>query len=207
MRRRSRPGAPTNWCVRTPPRRALLSYAEHTQGRALPHVQSLQVQRDDELIDLPIATRRNLELVQTLRGEDFAHPLLGAGHLHRPAWAAASQKLAAGGRGASAASASGAWMPSSRCGAAPGSGCAPSSRAPAIVERITARIALRQVRPRELVGLRLSLEKAAQLSRTLEGGAELLERLRADLAPPPGCATAGRAPCWRSRLRWCATAA
>ncbi|RYF42571.1 MAG: DNA mismatch repair protein MutS, partial [Comamonadaceae bacterium] len=49
---------------------ALLSYAEHTQGRSLPHVKSLQVQRDDELIDLPVTTRRNLELVQTLRGED-----------------------------------------------------------------------------------------------------------------------------------------
>ena len=49
---------------------ALLAYAEHTQGRALSHVQSLQVQRDDELIDLPVTTRRNLELVQTLRGED-----------------------------------------------------------------------------------------------------------------------------------------
>ncbi|MEO7639821.1 MAG: DNA mismatch repair protein MutS, partial [Ramlibacter sp.] len=33
---------------------ALLSYAEHTQGRSLPHVKSLQVQRDDELIDLPV---------------------------------------------------------------------------------------------------------------------------------------------------------
>ena len=49
---------------------ALLAYAEHTQGRALTHVQTLQVKRDDELIDLPIATRRNLELLQTLRGED-----------------------------------------------------------------------------------------------------------------------------------------
>ncbi len=49
---------------------ALLGYAEHTQGRALSHVQSLEVQRDDVLIDLPVTTRRNLELVQTLRGED-----------------------------------------------------------------------------------------------------------------------------------------
>ena len=49
---------------------ALLTYAEHTQGRQLSHVQSLEVQRDDELIDLPVTTRRNLELVQTLRGED-----------------------------------------------------------------------------------------------------------------------------------------
>jgi DNA mismatch repair protein MutS len=49
---------------------ALLSYAEHTQGRALTHVHTVRVQRFDELLDLPPNTRRNLELVQTLRGED-----------------------------------------------------------------------------------------------------------------------------------------
>lgn len=42
---------------------ALLSYAEHTQGRNLTHIHAIQVQRDDELIALPLATRRNLELV------------------------------------------------------------------------------------------------------------------------------------------------
>ena len=42
---------------------ALLSYAEHTQGRALAHVRSLQVQRSDELLDLPPTTLRNLEIV------------------------------------------------------------------------------------------------------------------------------------------------
>ena len=49
---------------------ALLDYAEHTQGRALSHVQSVQVQRSDDFVDLPPNTRRNLELTQTLRGED-----------------------------------------------------------------------------------------------------------------------------------------
>jgi DNA mismatch repair protein MutS len=48
---------------------ALLTYAEHTQGRSLPHVQRVQVQRSDALIDLPASTRRNLELTQTLRGD------------------------------------------------------------------------------------------------------------------------------------------
>ncbi|MFX8110639.1 hypothetical protein ABTK99_20255, partial [Acinetobacter baumannii] len=48
---------------------ALLAFAEHTQGRALAHVRSLRVQRASELMDLPPATQRNLELVQTLRGE------------------------------------------------------------------------------------------------------------------------------------------
>ena len=49
---------------------ALLSYAEHTQGQALAHVRTLEVQRAGDLLDLPPATQRNLELTQTLRGED-----------------------------------------------------------------------------------------------------------------------------------------
>ena len=49
---------------------ALLSYAEHTQGRALAHVATLAVARATELIELPPTTHRNLELTQTLRGED-----------------------------------------------------------------------------------------------------------------------------------------
>ncbi|MCE2912028.1 MAG: DNA mismatch repair protein MutS, partial [Rubrivivax sp.] len=48
---------------------ALLAFAEHTQGGALAHVHSLAVERAGELIDLPPATHRNLELTQTLRGE------------------------------------------------------------------------------------------------------------------------------------------
>jgi DNA mismatch repair protein MutS len=49
---------------------ALLSYAEHTQGQALAHVRTLSVQRASELLDLPPTTHRNLELTQTLRGEE-----------------------------------------------------------------------------------------------------------------------------------------
>jgi DNA mismatch repair protein MutS len=48
---------------------ALLSYAEHTQGRALAHVNTLSVERSSELIELPPTTHRNLELTETLRGE------------------------------------------------------------------------------------------------------------------------------------------
>ena len=45
---------------------ALLSYAEHTQGRALAHVRTLSVERASDLLELPPSTHRNLELVQTL---------------------------------------------------------------------------------------------------------------------------------------------
>jgi DNA mismatch repair protein MutS len=166
---------------------ALLAYAEHTQGRALTHVQTLQVQRDDELIDLPITTRRNLELVQTLRGEDS--PTLfslldtcttGMGSRLLKCWLleprrdrtqaverldaiehlrdGGFQKLRAELKGTSD------------------------------VERITARTALRQVRPRELVGLRQSLAKARQLAAMVEDRTALLARVAQDLLPPVGCA-------------------
>jgi DNA mismatch repair protein MutS len=49
---------------------ALLSYAEHTQGQRIPHVNHLCVVQDREGVDLPQSTKRNLEITQTLRGED-----------------------------------------------------------------------------------------------------------------------------------------
>jgi DNA mismatch repair protein MutS len=166
---------------------ALLSYAEHTQGRALTHVRSLQVQRDDELIDLPVTTRRNLELVQTLRGE--ASPTLfslldtcmtGMGSRMLKCWlleprrerSQAQQRL-----DAITVLREGLWQRLR----AELKGCSD-------VERITARIALRQVRPRELVGLRQSLEKSAQLARQLQGLDSLLAEIAGAMAPPEGCA-------------------
>ena len=47
---------------------ALLAYAEHTQSRALRHVDTLAVERTSELVDLPPTTLRNLELLRTLAG-------------------------------------------------------------------------------------------------------------------------------------------
>ena len=48
---------------------ALLRYAQATQTRALPHIQSLAVERDAAFLGLDTATRRNLELTETLRGQ------------------------------------------------------------------------------------------------------------------------------------------
>jgi DNA mismatch repair protein MutS len=165
---------------------ALLAYAEHTQGRALTHVQSLQVQRDDELIDLPVTTRRNLELVQTLRGEDsptlfslLDTCMTGMGSRMLKCWLLEPRRdrtQALQRHDAIDALRGGAWQ---RLRA--------ELKGTSDVERITARTALRQVRPRELVGLRHSLDKAAQLAASLEPAAELLRQLQADLAPPPGC--------------------
>lgn len=166
---------------------ALLAYAEHTQGRALSHVQAIQVQRDGELIELPVTTRRNLELVQTLRGEDsptlfslLDTCMTGMGSRTLKCWlleprrerTQAQQRL-----DAIAALREGPWQ-----------ALRTELKGVSDVERITARIALRQVRPRELVGLRLSLEKAGQLAAQLHQMPGLLGDTGADLQAPPGCA-------------------
>ena len=61
----------------------------HAGPRAVARAAAAGASATASCIELPPATRRNLELVQTLRGEDSAHAVLAAGHLHAPAWAAA----------------------------------------------------------------------------------------------------------------------
>ena len=48
---------------------ALLGYAKLTQGQAIGHIRSLQVYSADRYVRMDTATRRNLEITQTLRGE------------------------------------------------------------------------------------------------------------------------------------------
>jgi DNA mismatch repair protein MutS len=166
---------------------ALLAYAEHTQGRTLSHVQQLQVVRADERIELPPATRRNLELVRTLRGEDS--PTLfslldtcqtGMGSRLLKSWLLEplrERTVAQQRQDAIAALREGPWQK-----------LRGELKGVSDVERITARIALRQVRPRELVGLRWALAKAQQLASLLQGQPGLLAQAAADLQPPAGCA-------------------
>ena len=168
---------------------ALLEYAEHTQGRTLSHVSSLRVARSDELIDLPPNSRRNLELTHTLRGE--TRPTLfslldvcatGMGSRKLRSWLLEPKRDRAEARerlGAIAVLREGL-----------GERLRAALKGASDVERITARTALRQVRPRELVGLGLTLGRAAQLAQALQGqsDASLLHRLCSDLQPPAGCA-------------------
>jgi DNA mismatch repair protein MutS len=49
---------------------ALLDYVERTQGRAPSHLQALRVFAGDEFVILDAAARRNLEIVETMRGDD-----------------------------------------------------------------------------------------------------------------------------------------
>ena len=48
---------------------ALLEYVKHTQRTALPHITALSVEKTRQYIQLDAATRRNLEIDTTIRGE------------------------------------------------------------------------------------------------------------------------------------------
>ena len=167
---------------------ALLSYAEHTQGQVLAHVRSLQVERASDLVDLPPATQRNLELTQTLRGED-APTLLslldtcrcGLGSRALRQWLTRPLRDRAVARQRHDAIA-----------ALLESGFEPlreALRGVSDVERITARIALRQVRPRELSGLCSTLQGLPALRSCVpQSGSALLDESRSALAPPAAIA-------------------
>ena len=163
---------------------ALLTYAEHTQGRALTHVRGVVVERPGELIDLPATTRRNLELTQTLRGEDsptlfslLDTCMTGMGSRLLKSW------LLAPARERTQASARLAAIGALREGT-----LAQQVRAQlkgtSDVERITARLALNQVRPRELVALRHALQKHELLALIRQAPAAYLTQISADLEPP-----------------------
>ena len=168
---------------------ALMAYAEHTQGRPLSHVQGLVVQRDDRFIDLPLTTRRNLELTQTLRGEDSPTLLslldtcmTGMGSRLLRQWllepprdrALAAQRLDAI-RALQGPGGQGRW-----------SALRQALKGMSDVQRISARIALRQVRPRELVALGLSLNRALDLQQGLPDS-PWLHALGQDMRVPPAC--------------------
>src|SRR6185369_9051990 len=162
---------------------ALLSYAEHTQGQVLRHVRHLNVERASDLLDLPPTTHRNLELTQTLRGED-APTLLslldtcrtGMGSRALRQWmthplrerTVASQRHDA-------------LEVLMQHGVEP---LRDALRGVSDVERITARLALRQVRPRELTGLRATLHALPALRAHVPmRAAVLLDMLAEALAP------------------------
>lgn len=175
---------------------ALLAYAEHTQGRALSHIHSIRVQRADELIDLPPSTRRNLELTQTLRGEDtptlfslLDSCMTGMGSRLLKNWLLTPQRERSQAQqrlGAIAALRNG---PSQTPGAGAWAKLRDHIKGSTDVERITARIALRQVRPRELIGLQLTLHKIEQLAPAIPASEPFLSQLYEQLQAPPGCAT------------------
>ncbi|MDD2878833.1 MAG: DNA mismatch repair protein MutS [Rhodoferax sp.] len=173
---------------------ALLAYAQHTQGRPLTHIHSVRVQRAGELIDLPQTTRRNLELTQTLRGEEsptlfslLDTCMTGMGSRLLKSWllqpkrdrAQAQQRLNAIAvlRASQPSASTGLWQ-----------ALRDQLKGSTDVERITARIALRQARPRELLGLLKTLQKTERLSPIIKGLEVNLTHISEQLMPPEGCA-------------------
>ena len=177
---------------------ALLEYARRTQGQALAHIRTLTAERPGQFLRMDAATRRNLEITETIRGEP-APTLFSL--LDECATAMGSRLLRH-------------WLhhplrDHARLRARHDAIEALQDPAAAVhallqrfadVERIAARIALKSARPRELAGLRASLALVpelraalpaarsalvAALAADLEGSADCLELLRRALAQEP----------------------
>jgi DNA mismatch repair protein MutS len=166
---------------------ALLAYAEHTQGRALAHVTTLRVERASDLLELPPATHRNLELTETLRGEraptllsllDTCRTGMGSRTLRHWLTHPARHRAEASARHAAIA----------QLLATGFQGLREALRTVSDVERIVSRIALRQVRPRELSGLRSTLASLPALRAATPLGCALLDDAHAALSPDPAVA-------------------
>lgn len=165
---------------------ALFDYAKSTQGTAIAHIRALNVETEGSFLRMDPATRRNLEISETIRGEpaptllsllDSCATGMGSRRLrhalHHPltdraqvqAMHRAVAELLDGDRHAA---------------------LRVVLKNFADVERIAARIALASARPRDLSGLRGSLQRLPELAQVLRGAAaEQLQALAGDLAPQP----------------------
>ncbi len=164
---------------------ALLEYARKTQGQALAHVIAVVPERVSEYLRMDAATRRNLELTETLRGEPA--PTLfslldecasGMGSrllrhwLHHPL----RDRAALEGRHEAVAALADSHAAIHKL-----------LRRFADVERITGRIALKNARPRDLSSLRDSLALLPGLAAAIPRGAALLAKMLDDLEVPAEC--------------------
>jgi DNA mismatch repair protein MutS len=166
---------------------ALLQYAQATQSGKLPHLRGLTVEIEGAYLGLDLATRRNLELTETLRGQpsptlfsllDNCVTSMGSRllrhTLHHPLRDRA--------------------IPAARHGAVDAllddygrlSGeTRKALRGIADIERIAGRIALRNARPRDLASLRESLARLPDLRAPLAGTpSALLQQSFAELETP-----------------------
>jgi DNA mismatch repair protein MutS len=142
---------------------ALLEYAKSTQCGALPHIRGLQFEREGGYVLLDAAARRNLEISETLRGEpaptlysllDTTAGSMGSRllrhWLHHPLRAPHNSAELHGRLDAIT-------RLIGESGAPAYTHAHQGLKQIADIERITARIALRSARPRDLAGLRNSL--------------------------------------------------
>jgi DNA mismatch repair protein MutS len=161
---------------------ALLGYARLTQGQAIAHVRNIRVYAAESFVRMDAATRRNLEITQTLRGEpaptllsllDTCASNMGSrllNHwLHHPLRD----------RSALRARLDAVDNLSDSCREVH------DQIKPCVdVERISARIALRSARPKDLSGLRDTLTQLPHLHGALQNNASrLVTELAAALLP------------------------
>lgn len=167
---------------------ALFEYARGTQRQALEHVTSLAVEREAAYLRLDAATRRNLELTETLRGEasptllsllDCCATSMGTRWLRHALHHPLRNRDQAAARHAVVADLIG-----------DGDGrrlrdVRATLRGIADVDRIAARVALRSARPRDLSSLRETLATLPALQAAIgKSHAQLLIDLHADIAQP-----------------------
>ncbi|TKC82634.1 DNA mismatch repair protein MutS [Trinickia terrae] len=172
---------------------ALLLYASATQGQQLRHVRSLKVEYESEYIGLDPATRRNLELTETLRGTesptlfsllDTCSTAMGSRllrhWLHHPPRDALVAQMRQQAIGALLEVPVDASLDSLRS----------ALRQIADVERITGRLALLSARPRDLSSLRdtfIALPALRARLSPVTANADALARIDAALEPPADC--------------------
>jgi len=163
---------------------ALLDYVKHTQRTSLPHIHGLKVEQTSQFIQLDAATRRNLEIDQTIRGEasptlysllNTTQTAMGARllryWLHHPL----RDLTAVTNRHQAVRDLIASDLTSLR----------QTLRAIADVERITTRVALKTARPRDLSALRDSLMQLPHLQAEVATlSAPLIQTLVKDLSIP-----------------------
>ena len=175
---------------------ALLRYAQSTQGKGLQHVRTLAVESENEFIGLDAATRRNLELTETIRGQegtsasptlfsqlDHCRTSMGSRLLRH--WLHHAQRDQAIAKARHAAI-------NALMRADASSGLSAALAAVPDIERITTRIALLSARPRDLAGLRSGLQQLSSLRAYVamcdrEADAPLLHDIHDALATPTEC--------------------
>ncbi|WP_018991964.1 DNA mismatch repair protein MutS [Aromatoleum toluclasticum] len=169
---------------------ALFDYARSTQRQSLEHVTGLKVERESEYLRLDAATRRNLELTETLRGEssptllsllDSCVTSMGSRWLRHALHHPLRDRHHAAARHGAVSELIGSDTGDARMLA----NARQALRGVADVDRITARIALRSARPRDLAALRDSLARLPELHDALQSPqSALLAQLLAGLGVP-----------------------
>jgi DNA mismatch repair protein MutS len=175
---------------------ALLRYAQSTQGKGLQHVRTLAVEAENEFIGLDASTRRNLELTETIRGQDGSsssptlfsqldHCRTAMGSRLLRHWlhhARRDQEIAK----ARHSSLNALMRADASAGLSATLASVPD------IERITTRIALQSARPRDLAGLRNGLQQLPSLRAYVamcnkDADAPLLKAILSALATPSEC--------------------